>query len=88
MGGGKPMEGEIGYQMDEPDTVIRIPTVHLHGLKDEFLPLGRDQLAKYYDRDTATLYEINYHHAMPWVRAESEELARLIKELYQKTKDK
>ncbi|CEL06837.1 hypothetical protein ASPCAL10009 [Aspergillus calidoustus] len=86
MGGGAPMEGEIGFKMEKPDTVIRIPTLHLHGLKDEFLPLGREQLANYYDAESATLYEINYHHAMPWVKAESEELARRIKELYNKTK--
>jgi pimeloyl-ACP methyl ester carboxylesterase len=73
-------------EMENPDTVIRIPTLHLHGLKDEFLPLGREQLANYYDTETASLYEINYHHAMPWVKAESEELAKRIKELYDKTK--
>ncbi|KAL2812174.1 serine hydrolase FSH [Aspergillus granulosus] len=110
MGGGAPMEGEVGFsefffehlfiscmsiypeltgrgaELENPDTVVRIPTLHLHGLKDEFLPLGRDQLAKYYDPETAKLYEINYHHAMPWVKAESKELARLIQELYNKTK--
>ncbi|KAL4862235.1 hypothetical protein BDV12DRAFT_179073 [Aspergillus spectabilis] len=86
MGGGRPMESEVGFRIDNPDTVVRIPTLHLHGLKDEFLHLGREQLEKYYDPGTAKLYEINYHHAMPWVRAEAEELARLIKELYNKTK--
>ncbi|KAL5337455.1 serine hydrolase FSH [Aspergillus crustosus] len=86
MGGGRPMESEIGLKIENPDTTIRIPTLHLHGLKDEFLYLGREQLQKYYDPTTAKLYEINYHHAMPWVKAESEELARLIKELYHKTK--
>jgi pimeloyl-ACP methyl ester carboxylesterase len=72
--------------LENPDIVIRIPTLHLHGLKDEFLPLGREQLANYYDTETASLYEINYHHAMPWVKAESEELAKRIKELYDRTK--
>ncbi|KAL3465213.1 serine hydrolase FSH [Aspergillus heterothallicus] len=86
MGGGAPMEAETGLKMENPDTVVRIPTLHLHGLKDEYLSLGRDQLARHYDSKTASLYEINYHHAMPWVKAESEELARRIKELYNKTK--
>ncbi|KAL2824316.1 serine hydrolase FSH [Aspergillus cavernicola] len=86
MGGGAPMESEVAYKLSEPDNVVRIPTLHMHGLKDEFLQFGREQHAKYFDRDTATLYEINYHHAMPWVKAEAEELARLIKEMYAKTK--
>ncbi|KAL4912722.1 serine hydrolase FSH [Aspergillus aurantiobrunneus] len=85
-GGGAPMESKAALGLDQPDTVVRIPTLHLHGLKDEFLVFGRDQLAKFYDPETAKLYEINYHHAMPWVKAESEELARLFKELYNKTR--
>lgn len=75
-----------GLELDNPDTVIRIPTLHVHGYKDEFLQYSRDQLATFYDRDTAELYEINYHHAMPWVKAESEELARRVKELYNRTR--
>ncbi|KAL4878332.1 serine hydrolase FSH [Aspergillus karnatakaensis] len=86
MGGGRPMESEVAYKLTNPSTTIHIPTLHMHGLKDEYLELGREQLAKYYDPATAQLYEINYHHAMPWVKAEAEELARLIKELYVKTK--
>ncbi|KAL6231080.1 hypothetical protein BDW75DRAFT_221119 [Aspergillus navahoensis] len=85
-GAGRPMESEVGSKLDEPDMVVRIPTLHLHGLKDEFLMYGRDQLEKYFDRESATLYEINYHHAMPWVKAESQELARRITELYSKTR--
>lgn len=69
-------------ELDEPDAVVRIPTLHVHGLKDEFLGYGRDQLEKFFDKDSATLYEVNYHHAMPWIKAESEGLARRITELY------
>ncbi|KAL4943451.1 hypothetical protein BDV06DRAFT_234676 [Aspergillus oleicola] len=85
-GGGAPMESEVSYKLDNPEKVVRIPTLHVHGLKDEFLTNGREQLSKYYASNTASLYEINYHHAMPWVKAESEELARRIKELDSKTK--
>ncbi|KAL4753463.1 hypothetical protein BDW72DRAFT_169118 [Aspergillus terricola var. indicus] len=85
-GGGRPMESDVGYKLDEPDMVVRIPTLHVHGLKDEFLAYGREQLVKYFDQETATLYEINYHHAMPWVKAQSEELARRVTELYNKTR--
>ncbi|KAL4930465.1 serine hydrolase FSH [Aspergillus undulatus] len=85
-GGGAPMESEIAFRLDNPSKVVQIPTLHVHGLKDEFLTNGREQLAKYYDASTAKLYEINYHHAMPWVKAESAELARLIKELDSRTR--
>ncbi|KAL4791332.1 serine hydrolase FSH [Aspergillus venezuelensis] len=85
-GGGAPMESEVFYKLDNPEKVVRIPTLHVHGLKDEFLTNGREQLARYYDASTTSLYEINYHHAMPWVKTESEELARRIKELDAKTK--
>ncbi|RDW61167.1 uncharacterized protein DSM5745_10665 [Aspergillus mulundensis] len=86
-GGGRPMESEVGFKLDEPDMIVRIPTLHVHGLRDEFLTYGRDQLRQYFDREKAILYEINYHHAMPWVKAESEELARRVTELYKATKD-
>ncbi|KAL3477121.1 serine hydrolase FSH [Aspergillus californicus] len=87
MGGGAPMESEVAYKFNESDNVVEIPTLHLHGLKDEFLKNGREQRARYYEEEQTTLYEINYHHAMPWVKAESEELARLIKDIYKRTKD-
>jgi Serine hydrolase (FSH1) len=62
--------------------LISIPTLHLHGLKDENLSNGRQQMASYYDPRTTTLYEIDYHHAMPWVTLEILQLAALIKRIY------
>ncbi|KKK20319.1 hypothetical protein P175DRAFT_0502603 [Aspergillus ochraceoroseus IBT 24754] len=85
MGGKAPMESEIGHRVAQSDTVIRIPTLHVHGLKDEFLAWGRDQYDTYYHPETRTLHEINYHHAMPWVREEAEELADRIRKLYKNT---
>ncbi|KAL4801996.1 serine hydrolase FSH [Aspergillus unguis] len=83
-GAGRPMESKSGYS-DESDAIVRIPTLHVHGLKDEFLHYGREQYEKYFDKETAKLYEINYHHAMPWVKAESEGLAKQITELDDRT---
>lgn len=68
--------------------LISIPTLHLHGLKDENLSNGRQQMASYYDPKTTTLYEIDYHHAMPWVTLEILQLAALIKRIYKNVQTK
>lgn len=65
--------------------LVTIPTLHLHGLKDDNLERGRHQLANYYDQKTTTLYEIEYHHAMPWVKSEILHFADLIKQMYKDT---
>ena len=67
------------------DHPITIPTLHLHGLKDDNLERGRHQLATYYDQKATTLYEIDYHHAMPWVKSEILHFAELIKQMYKDT---
>ncbi|KAB8236638.1 uncharacterized protein BDW43DRAFT_298210 [Aspergillus alliaceus] len=87
MGGGAPMVSEIGHQMADTGSSekIHIPTIHVHGLKDVFLALGQRQYATYYDSNTAKLYEVDYHHAMPWYRHEVQRLVELIRELYKET---
>jgi len=66
---------------------IRIPTLHVHGLKDQYLHYGRAQYATYFDPSTATLHDIDYHHAMPWKPAEVEKLADKIREIYRSSKN-
>ena len=66
--------------------LIRLPTLHLHGLKDVNLMPGREQLATFFDRSTTTLFEIDYHHAMPWNRPDLNQFAKLVKEIYEHTK--
>lgn len=61
---------------------IRIPTLHVHGLRDQYLLYGREQYATYFDSSTAKLHEIDYHHAMPWKPAEVQQLAEQIRNLY------
>ncbi|KAF2666093.1 hypothetical protein BT63DRAFT_427883 [Microthyrium microscopicum] len=88
MGSGAPIKSEAGHVAKSmnaslPDPIlIQSPTIHLHGLKDVNLPGGRLQMAQYFEPSSATLYEIDYHHAMPWVQKEIEYLADLIKEAY------
>jgi len=62
--------------------LIRIPTLHLHGLKDQYLSYSKEQYATYFDPATTKLYEIDYHHAMPWRPAEVEKLAQILKDMY------
>ncbi|KAL9039979.1 MAG: hypothetical protein Q9214_004662 [Letrouitia sp. 1 TL-2023] len=65
---------------------ISIPTLHLHGLKDPFLDMSRRQLETFYDSSKTTLYEIDYHHAMPWEQSEIDQLAELMRQIYKDTR--
>jgi pimeloyl-ACP methyl ester carboxylesterase len=76
---------DMNAKPDESLNRISLPTLHVHGLKDPFLMLGRQQLGDYYDPKTATLYEVDYHHAMPWVRHEAKQLADHIRTIYKNT---
>jgi hypothetical protein len=63
--------------------LISIPSLHLHGLKDVNLENGRKQLATFYDPKTSTVFEIDYHHAMPWHKTDvskAEEMIRSVDE--------
>jgi pimeloyl-ACP methyl ester carboxylesterase len=75
---GKGEEESASTTKSKTTEKISTPTLHLHGLKDPHLPNGRRQLAASYDAAAATLYEIDYHHAMPWNKSEAARLADLI----------
>ena len=60
---------------------ITTPTLHLHGLKDGNLENGRKMLSTCYDAKTAKLMEIDYHHAMPWNKADVDGFVNAILEL-------
>ncbi|EAW13751.1 uncharacterized protein ACLA_044710 [Aspergillus clavatus NRRL 1] len=86
MGGGAPMESDAVEDIPEsPIERISLPTLHVHGLKDPFLSLGQRQLETHYDPTTATLYQVDYHHAMPWVREEVQQLAKHIRTIHKDT---
>jgi len=67
------------------ESMISIPTLHMHGLKDGALQNGRRMLAKYYDPLTSVKLEINYHHAMPWFKADVLKLGGMIRLMYADT---
>ncbi|RAK84886.1 phospholipase/carboxylesterase [Aspergillus costaricaensis CBS 115574] len=82
MGAGAPLESEVSKHFNFEDSTVSLPTLHVHGLKDWVLPLSRLQYAKYYDSKTKKLYEVDYHHAMPWNTHEVQKLADLIRQIY------
>lgn len=57
---------------------ISIPSIHVHGLKDAQLVNGRIMKETFYYAEKARLLEIDYHHAMPWIKKDVEDLARMI----------
>ncbi|PYH80972.1 hypothetical protein BO82DRAFT_354960 [Aspergillus uvarum CBS 121591] len=82
MGAGAPMVAESAHRAESDAELVSIPTIHVHGLKDPVLPLSRHQLATYYEPERSELFEVDYHHAMPWVKHEVEHLAYLIRAAY------
>ncbi|BCR92084.1 uncharacterized protein ACHE_70927A [Aspergillus chevalieri] len=84
MGGGAPMEAESGHRTNasDPFDSITLPTLHVHGLRDPFLHLGVQQTETYFNPQSRTVLEVDYHHAMPWVRSEVQQLASMIRSLY------
>jgi hypothetical protein len=65
---------------------ISIPTLHYHGLRDINLTRGRLVLKNHYDASSATVWELDYHHAMPWIKSENLEFASLVRKMYENTR--
>ena len=55
--------------------VLRLPTIHVHGLADPGLPLHRQLLAQYHDPRTSTLVEWQGDHRVPLKRADASRVA-------------
>lgn len=87
MGGAAPMVSDISY-MTEDDGVINTPTFHLHGTKDFQYDNGKKQMKTYYDSSKVTVLDIDYHHAMPWHRADLVKFADMMRQIYKDTKPK
>ncbi|KAH7327347.1 serine hydrolase FSH [Rhexocercosporidium sp. MPI-PUGE-AT-0058] len=85
MGASAPMVSDVVHASLSED-LITIPTLHLHGTKDLNYENGKKQLEAYYDQSTATVWDIAYHHAMPWYRADVLKFVEMIRKLYADTK--
>ncbi len=83
--GKKILTGIAAMSLSGTPDLISIPTLHLHGTKDVNYANGKKQLAAYYDPKTSRLIEINYHHAMPWFKADLMKLVDGIESIYRDT---
>ncbi|KAJ9624050.1 hypothetical protein H2203_005498 [Taxawa tesnikishii (nom. ined.)] len=55
-----------GFQYPgESDRILRLPTIHVHGLSDPGLHLHRQLMDKYCDRESVTLVEWDGTHRVP-----------------------
>jgi pimeloyl-ACP methyl ester carboxylesterase len=60
---------------------ITIPTIHVHGLSDQYLSNGRMLLKDFFDRQSAQLIEFDGGHHMPVLLKDSQRLAEMIVQL-------
>lgn len=82
MGSGPPMLSDLASVASD-DSIILAPTLHLHGLRDGCYEGGKKQCHTYFEQSAATVYDIDYHHAMPWHRADLLRLAQGMRELWE-----
>ncbi|KAI9051951.1 hypothetical protein LZ554_004206 [Drepanopeziza brunnea f. sp. 'monogermtubi'] len=80
MGGAAPMVSDVVHA-SYSDSLINIPTLHLHGTKDGNFENGKKQWKTYYEESSTTVWDIDYHHAMPWYRADVLKFVDLIRKL-------
>ncbi|XMA11715.1 hypothetical protein WAI453_004506 [Rhynchosporium graminicola] len=88
MGGGAPMISDIMHSSLSEDHKITIPTLHLHGTKDTNFENGKKQLTGFYNQSAARVWDIAYHHAMPWYKADVLKFVELITSLNEDTKER
>ncbi|GAB1736220.1 hypothetical protein D0869_12476 [Hortaea werneckii] len=74
-------EGQISeghtYEGENPH-ILRIPTIHVHGLNDNGLHLHRKMLKEYHDPATTTLIEWDGIHRVPIKKVDVEPIAQAI----------
>lgn len=74
--------GQISEGFDYPHPsphVLRLPTIHVHGLNDNGLHLHRKMLKQYHDPESATVIEWDGTHRVPIKKTDVE---RITKEIY------
>jgi len=63
--GGLPDAADLDSIFERPDMKLKIPTIHVHGLKDEGLHLHRRLVEDYCAAGTTTLVEWDGPHRIP-----------------------
>ena len=67
------------------DELITIPSIHVHGLQDQWLENART-LAGYFDKSTSQVMEFDMDHQMPAVQANTDKLAQAILRAHEETR--
>ena len=78
-------ERSEGLDGDDKSHVLRLPTVHVHGLQDQGLHLHRQLLERYCDPATATVVEWDGNHRMPIKSADVKKVTEAILDVAMKT---
>lgn len=72
---------DVLIEAGRSDHVLRMPTIHFHGLRDPGLDLHRRLLERYCERDYATVLEWNGEHRVPIKSADVDPLVARIFDL-------
>lgn len=72
--GGLPSEADVEAIRDRPDMKLRVPTLHVHGLRDEGLELHRKAVEDYCAPGTTSVVEWDGPHRVPIKRTDVEKV--------------
>ncbi|KAG9775189.1 hypothetical protein KCU88_g5197, partial [Aureobasidium melanogenum] len=72
--GGLPDAADLDSVLERPDMKLRIPTLHVHGLKDEGLHLHRRLVQDYCAPGTTELVEWDGGHRIPIKKADVDKI--------------
>ncbi|KAJ9660300.1 hypothetical protein H2198_002608 [Neophaeococcomyces mojaviensis] len=78
---GLPDEADMDAIFDEPENKLRLPTVHVHGLRDEGLHLHRRCVEDYCAAGTTTVVEWDGPHRVPIKKVDVEKVVTAIVEV-------
>ena len=79
--GGLPSEADLEAIQERPDMKLRVPTLHVHGLRDEGLELHRRAVEDYCAPGTASVVEWDGPHRVPIKKADVESVVSAFIEL-------
>jgi hypothetical protein len=79
--GGLPSEADMEAIEDRPDMKLRVPTLHVHGLRDEGLELHRRAVRDYCAPGTTTVVEWDGPHRVPIKKGDVELVVKAFVEL-------
>ena len=79
--GGLPDAADLDSLLERPDMRLRLPTVHVHGLKDEGLHLHRRCVEEYCAPGTTAVVEWDGTHRIPIKKSDVDKVVAKIVEV-------